>query len=154
MCDTQADISVIKISAINIDIPFDTSEIVKIKGITSDTIYSYGTISIDMFFNDIIVSHIFHVVPDIFNIPSSGIIGKEFNKLFRCRIDYDDMTFLIRTEEAGIKLRIFDEPQESISALPARCESFRVLRIQNFTGPSLIPAQMISDGIMIPNTIA
>lgn len=154
MCDSQADISVIKLSAFQCDPIFDTSQIIKIKGITNDVIYSHGTISVEFFFNDIIISHKFHVVPDEFNIPSEGIIGRDFNKRFHCVMDYGDMTFLIKTKDANIKLNIMNEPEENISILAARCETYRIFHIQNFSGPSLIPAQEISPGIIIPNTIA
>lgn len=95
--DSQADISVIKLSSIQVDIPFDNSIIIKIKGITDNIIESLGTISIDFFFDDVLVSHTFHVVPDEFNIPSDGIIGKDFNRRFNCVIDYGISLFVMVT---------------------------------------------------------
>lgn len=133
---------------------FDSSEIIKIRGITDDIIRSLGTISLDFFFNDIIISHKFHVVPDEFNIPSDGIIGKDFNRRFHCIIDYGNMEFTIRAPENNIYLKINHEPKENYSALAARCETFRIFHIQNFSGPSFIPGQEIQSGVVIPNTIA
>lgn len=141
-------------SSIKTDIQLDTTRIIKIKGVTNDIIKSYGVIPLDFFFNDIIITHDFHVVPDDFNIPSDGIIGKDFNRRFKCMIDYDEMAFTIRNKGNNIKLKIFSECKNNVSALPARCESFRVFHIENFNGPSLIPSQEISPGILIPNTIA
>lgn len=152
--DSQADISVIKLSSIQVDIPFDNSIIIKIKGITDNIIESLGTISIDFFFDDVLVSHTFHVVPDEFNIPSDGIIGKDFNRRFNCVIDYGDMTFTIRAPEHNIHLKIYSEPKDNYSALAARCETFRIFHIENFSGPCLIPGQEIDSGVIIPNTIA
>lgn len=74
-------------------------------GITDEIIQSFGTVSIDIFFHEIILSHKFHVVPDDFNIPSDGIIGKDFNRRFKCVIDYGDMIFTIRAPEHNVYLK-------------------------------------------------
>lgn len=132
----------------------NNSCIIKIKGITNDIVRSLGTTSLDFFFNDITISHRFHVVPDEFNIPSDGIIGKDFNRRFHCVIDYGDMIFTIRTQKSNIFLKINSEPKENHSALAARCETFRIFHIQNFLGPCFIPGQEIKPGVIIPNTIA
>lgn len=95
LCDTQADISVIKESSIKNKMDIDTSETIRIKGVTNDPIESYGTVWLKIYFNDCVIEHLFHVVPDSFNIPADGIIGKDFNRCFRCKIDYDDMSLMI-----------------------------------------------------------
>lgn len=43
----------------------------------------------------------FHVVLDDFAIPSSGIIGKDVLKLYKCNIDYEHMTLTIQTDTFG-----------------------------------------------------
>lgn len=93
------------------------------------------------------------MVPNEFNIPSDGIIGRDFNKYFSCKIDYADMSFTIRNSDTNIIIPILCEPKQNTLALPARCEAFRIFNLQNYTQPMFVPAQEISDGIFIPNTI-
>lgn len=63
------------------------------------------------------------------------------------------MTFTIRTNGQNIVVKIFCEPQNDTTALPARCECYRTFKIENYTEPCLIPSQEISSGILIANTI-
>lgn len=132
----------------------DSSNIIKIKGITDNAIESFGTVPLSFIFNDIVITHNFHVVPDNFCIPSDGIIGKDFNRRFKCLIDYSDMTFTIHYQDRIIRVNIFSEPKTNTSALPARCESYRVFHIKNFNNTCLVPSQELAEGIFIPNTIA
>lgn len=119
LCDTPADISAIEQSAIKIPVELDTSEQIRIKGVTDDFIESIGTIFLQIRFDKCIIQHIFHVVPDSFNILSDAIIGKDFNRRFNCKIDYKDMSFTVRAEDYKIKIKIHSEPRENTVALPA-----------------------------------
>lgn len=134
------------------NIKINNENIIKIKRITDNIIESFGTISLKLFFGNIELTHIFHVVPNEFCIPSDGIIGKDFNRRFKCLIS--DMTFTIRLKTESIKIKIFTEPKTNVSALPARCGSYRIFHIEKFSTPCLIPSQQLLPGILIPNTIA
>lgn len=131
----------------------DNSYTINIKGVTENVIESLGTVDLEFYFNSIKIIYTFHVVPNEFNIPSHGIIGRDFNKYFNCKIDYADMTFTIRYSKTNIVIPIICEPSENKLAIPARCETFRTFNLQNYTEPMVIPAQEISEGILIPNTI-
>lgn len=154
LCDTQADISVIKQSSIQNNLSIDESEIIGIKGVTNDIIQSIGTILLNIYFDEHVIEHLFHVVPDSYNIPADGILGKDFNKNFKCKIDYEDMTLTIRTDNFNIIVKIQSEPRENKVALPAWCRTFRIFSIKNFSNNCLIPAQQIAPGVYIPNTLA
>lgn len=154
LCDSQADISVIKISAVEYQLRINGDERINIKGVTKDIIESIGTVQLELRFESTRIKFKFHVVPDEFNVPSNGIIGRDFNKFFNCKLYYADMTFTVRFPDIDIILNITSEPAENRVALPARCETFRIFRIQNFCGLMVIPAHEISSGIFIPNTIA
>lgn len=93
------------------------------------------------------------MVPDEFNIPTDGIIGKDFNKKYKCKIDYADMTYTIRNNNSEITIPINFEPHENTVVLPARSETFRVFHIKDFTEPCVILNQEIESGVMIPNTV-
>lgn len=154
LCDTQADISIIKESSVQNNLDIDTTDIIRIRGVTNDIIRSIGTVNLKIYFNENVIEQIFHVVPDDFNIPADGILGKDFNRNFRCKIDYDDMSLTIRTNELNIVVPIQSEPKENKVALPAWCRTFRIFSIKNFSGTCLIPAQEIAPGVFVPNAIA
>lgn len=65
----------------------------------------------DFYFGSISITFTFHVVPNEFNIPSDGIIGRDFNKYFNCKIDYADMT--IRNSQNNIVVPIISEPSSN-----------------------------------------
>lgn len=134
LVDTQADISLIKQSAIhshfNIAKHLNTSQITQIRGITNHVIRSIGTISIRFYIHNVALLCTLHVVPDDFNIPSDGILGKDFIKNYNCILDYDHMLLTIKANDTYLEVPILDGPNRESIVLPARCE---VLRQFNLT---------------------
>lgn len=106
LVDSQADVCVIKYNAFFNYLIFNENDTIDIKGITNDLISSFGTIYINLQFNDVSVSQIFHVVPDDFAIPSDGILGKDFIKKFKCVLDYGSMKFTMRLSNKSISIPI------------------------------------------------
>lgn len=151
--DTQADVSLIKISELRNTNEINTMEKITLRGITDGTIESYGTINVDLIFNNIYIKHKFHVVDRNFPIPSNGIMGKDFIQKYMCQIDYYDMTFTIRKEKYEIKTKIMLGPNEDEIAIPPRCEIFKTFQITNFNETSFIESREIANGIFIANTI-
>lgn len=92
LIDTQADISVIKESALNYDTSINSGDTITIKGVTSSKTESLGTTETTIILDEVDIPHTFHVVPSDFGIPSDGIIGKDFIKLHRCNLDYHSGT--------------------------------------------------------------
>lgn len=86
LVDTQADISVNKLEALDENANIDTSEQITIRGITADPVDSIGIISLNIYFPENTISHVFHMVPNNFNTPSE-VIGREFNRTYKCKID-------------------------------------------------------------------
>lgn len=155
LIDTQADISVIKASSIcrnfNWKQNINTYDIINIKGITHDSIRSFGTISINFRINNGTLPCTFHVVPDNFNIPSDGILGKDFLKNYKCHIDYYNMNLIINTFNDTISIPILEAPGNKL-ILPPRCEVIRSFSLTN-EEPCLIIDQEIYPGVFIPKTI-
>lgn len=50
------------------------------------------------------ITHTFQVVPDNFNIPSDGSIGKDFLINNKCTIDYDDISLSIPINNQNYKI--------------------------------------------------
>lgn len=70
--------------------------------------------------NNISICHKFHVVPDDFGIPADGIIGKDFLKIHKCLIDYDEMSLSFQFNNVNISIPILEGPSDNIITLPAR----------------------------------
>lgn len=130
LVDTQADISVLKISSLPETFYLNTSKIINIKGITHDSLQSLGTIFVNLNFNNDVIEHEFHVVPDAFNIDCDGIIGKNFLIEHKCKIDYSKMTFSIPSESnSATILKISNSPDGISITIPPRSEVIRLFDI-------------------------
>lgn len=154
LVDSQADISVIKISALTNNFYYDISEKILIKGVTNSTISSMGTVMIDLIVDNVTIEHKFHLVDDDMAIPTDGIIGKDFIKLNRCCLDYDSMSLTIRLPQFDLNVPIRSELGDNMINIPARSEVFRLFRLSDTNYPRFIESQQIADGVIVPNTIA
>lgn len=153
LLDTQAEISIIKSHVVSEDVPYDINTLINIKGITNDTIESMGLINADLFLDDFLVSHDFHVVPESFLIPADGIIGKDFFKTYKCIIDYDNRSLTVRLP-TPVTIPMFEGPEEDIMSIPPRSECFRIININNFSEPLLFEATELTPGVFSARTIA
>lgn len=154
LIDSQADISVIKQNAIYDNLHIDERNSIKIRGVTAGTIESLGTIQIELYTNEVSIEHEFHVVPNEFNIPSDGIIGRDFLKSQRCQINYHNMSITFSQNGDRITIPLHDGPSDDTLVLPARAEVFRIFNIARYEKPIFIPNQEIFPGIFMANTIA
>lgn len=93
LVDSQADISIIKISALKQNNKIKYNDIIFMKGITSERQKSLGSVILDIKIQNYAIDHKFYVVSDDFPMPSDGILGKEFLKKHRCVLNYEQMTF-------------------------------------------------------------
>lgn len=154
LVDTQADISIMKYNVLISKLYLNQSEVITIKGITEGTIASCGTIIANIFIQGYSIEHKFHIVPNEFNIPAEGILGKDFLKRFNCIMDYNNMTLTLKLSNDTLSIPILETPHDNIILLPTRCEVFRTFKIQNFHQPQVIPPQEIAAGVFIARTIA
>lgn len=75
LVDTQADICILRRASLFETHNIDTNRTIYIKGITQDSLQSFGTLNIDLNVNHGVITHEFHIVPDDFNVDCDGIIG-------------------------------------------------------------------------------
>lgn len=153
LLDTQADVSILKIDALQKYLHIDTENSIQLKGITDEYISSHGSQIVDLHFDHIKIKYKFQIVDEKFPIPAHGIIGKDFIQDFKCILDFSDMNFTIQTYKQNIILPINYGPNDDRIAIPPRCEVFRVFKIDNFTGTAFIEQREIHPGIFIANTI-
>lgn len=154
LVDTQADISVLKYDALIENTEIDSSEKINIKGVTDGSIASLGTILANLTFPNLIVQHRFHIVPNTFNIPSEGILGKDFVKRLQCKIDYANMTLTLRVNNMRCSVPLKESPMAGTIVLPARSEVIREFHIEGFKFPQVIESREIQPGIFIARTIS
>ncbi len=146
LIDTGAAISLIKHRFVkNID-KIDTSDVVKLTGITQEAVFTKGSYQIKIKTATKTISHNFHVVEDNFPIRTNGILGDEFFDMTKARICYKTKTLSFE----GLTFDFLDFPnkitieasQEKIIQIPTDIET-----------PALIHAKKLKDGVLIGNSI-
>lgn len=146
--------SVIKYEALTQNSRYNASERITIRGVTDGSIPSCGSILANLTFPDYVVQHKFHIVPNNFNIPSDGILGKDFIKRLRCQIDYSNMTLTLRINDSEISIPISEGPKMGTIVLPARSAVIRAFHIKNFNSPQIIDSHEMESGVFIARTIS
>lgn len=161
LIDSQADISVIKESSIHKLTSVNENEQIYIKGITDQLITSLGTTYVKIKFGEEWIVHKVHVVPDSFEIPVNGILGKDFLKLFNCSIDYASMTLTINTSDGFVVINIFEGPDKNSLVIPPRAEVIRHFKVSSKSSKTedqvinpteIAPGVLIARSIFNPNT--
>lgn len=148
LIDTQADISVIKLSSIHSEILVDKSQKVNVKGITNDIISSVGTTNIILFIKHLKINHSFHVVPDNFNIPVDAIIGRDFMHKYYCDILHSSASFIFANT-----IRIpLHYSLDDLLYIPPRAEVIRKFQIDT-SEECIVDNSEILPGIFISRTI-
>jgi hypothetical protein len=141
--DTQADISLVKRSALNNYIKLQNDKI-NIKGITNEIITSHGSYQTKFFIPDYTLSCKLHVVPNTFDIPVDGIIGRDFLKEFNANINYENMVLTLNVNNYKVDIPITDESNDDCIVIPGRSEFIRLI---------FIPAQELAPGICVASSI-
>lgn len=124
------------------------------RGITDSTIKSLGTIDNELFGNDFSLFHDFHVVPNTFNNPADGIVGKDFITFYECTINYRKMTCFLYLDGRLVPIPMVDGFSDDTLVLPARAEVFKTFCLTKFEQPQFINNFEISLGVFVGNSIA
>lgn len=152
MADSQGDISLIKSYVLRENTEIFTDNIINLTGITTEKVQTLGYIDTHLNFNNILIPHTLHVVPDDINLPSDGLLGRDFLKKYKCNIDYDEMTISMNYFDNFIRVPILNSPSGDCIVLPARAEVYRVLNL-NVEKPTLINSQNIDEDVFISRSI-
>lgn len=161
LLDTGASISLIRCSKLLFDFPVDSSAISHISGIKKGFIQTMGVTFSDLLIDDSTLRHSFHVVGNDFPIPADGIIGLDFLRKYKCKLDFFKWKLTIRRSESHSKLTIpiFDHPStnsndcQNVFAVPARCEVVRRINVTTDGYDKLVHNQEIQPGVFIGRTI-
>lgn len=154
LVDTGADISLFKRNKIDPHQIVNRSNISRIKGVTEGHTNSIGTTNTEIFVENYVFSHIFHIVDEKFPIPADGILGRDFISKFCCKLDYYEWKMTLRTSEGNITLPIHNNPEDDVITVPPRCEVIRKLSsLQNIKQDSVILNDELAPGVFVAGTI-
>lgn len=155
LVDSQAEVSLIKISAISDDSIINTRDTINIVGVTDGFVQSLGTLHTILIADGVEIEVDLVVVPANFPIPVDGIIGKDFLKRHRCSVNYDTFNFVIRFRGQAIEVPIIDKSNESkYHRIPARCEIIKQFRLNSgITNDRVIDKTEIYPGVFIAQSI-
>lgn len=106
LVDTGATLSTIKESKLNAFSRVNFSNIYNVNGI-SGNLKTLGTINLNLYCQNFLETflHNFHVLPNITNLKSDGIIGSDFLNKFQADILYNSMKLILRC-----KSRVYEIP--------------------------------------------
>lgn len=157
LVDTQAEVSLIKISSLADDAIINKSNIINIFGVTEGIVKSLGTIHTLLLvgYSDVEIETEFIVVPSDFPIPVDGILGKDFIKLHRCSLNYNNFNFVIRFRGETFNVPIIDNRETArCHRISGRCEVIKQFRLNSHsTDDQVVENTEIHPGIFIARCI-
>lgn len=116
--DNQADICLIKLNTIMDETTIDKSDIINVIGITETPITAIGSFHVELIFDDLTITHPFYVVPNNINVPTDGILGKDFLKI-KCVsiINHERMVVILKINGKYKEIPILESPNNSTNLL-------------------------------------
>lgn len=155
LLDTGADISIIKKEFIKGETVCDPETKVQIKGITTENVETLAICNAFIELPDNFkIQHKFHIVNDEFPILCTGILGKDFLEKFKCSIDYETKSLLIKPLP-NIKFNIALTSLFPKIEIPPRVEKvFEVPLSAIENSEVLIEAKILQDGVFLGNSIS
>lgn len=154
LVDTGADVSLFKRNKIDPQQIVNRSNICRIKGVTEGCTNSIGTTNANIFIEDYVFSHNFHIVDRNFPIPADGILGRDFIVKYRCQLDYNKWNMTLETSDRNIILPIYNSPEDDVISVPPRCEVIRTLNsLQNVKQDSVVLNEEIAPGVFVAGSI-
>lgn len=150
--DMQAQMSIIKLQEINNRNDINNSQIYNIKGATGGVVKTLGFIILTLNFTNFDIGHKFHVVPDDFDIPLAGVIGRDLINSGKCNLDYDNREMIIKHENLISKEKILLYNKKNSHIIPARSEIILKFEI-DAVDEVVIDNRQINDDVFISRTI-
>jgi len=152
LVDTGASISLFKASKLKKNHGSIRSDSISLTGISNTPIYSKGSTTCTIYFNNLELEHDFVLVPDEFNIGADGILGRDFYKLYRCSINYHLEMLTFTCQGVEIQHNIEEDDGKGF-ILPIRSEVVRKVYLPNITEDTIVFAQEIQPGVFCGSTI-
>ncbi len=121
-------------------------------GITSEKVQSQGCIQANLHINNWDIPANLHIVDKNFPIASDGILGQDFLKFYKSKIDYENNTLLIKFGYGKTTINLHNFKNLNIVTVPARSEILIDLPIK-LSEDSVIFNDEIASGIFVASSI-
>lgn len=106
----------------------DTNETISISGITSEDVFSLGSITLTVHAISSSYSSSFHVVGNDFSLPFDGIIGLDFLNTFEAKLDFENWVAYLTDEfDVRHRLTLFKDTDTDDNIF--RCKTTRILNV-------------------------
>jgi hypothetical protein len=133
LIDTGAHISICKESSLHPEEKHDSSEKVTIKGISTATLQTLGSLNLQLETEDLYTNHKLQVVSDCITIPFDAILGRDFWDPKGAKIDFEKRIVQMGNLEVEFddKVETHGEGMRMYITLPPRSETMIEVPISN-----------------------
>ena len=150
LLDTASDVSILKVGHASTDINIDTTNTLRIKGITNEIVPSLGSCEGNFkLAENVFVTHPIHLVSDEFPLTCSGILGGDFLEKYSAHISYKDLTVTMTVDNTNCALSM---SKNNSIIVPPRSEYTAHLPV-DFDNAKVCLQKQLKSGIMIGNSI-
>lgn len=152
MIDNGAAVSVFNRDKINENQIVFTENRCVIKGVAQGETRSFGTTKSRLIFEgNFSIFHEFQVMPEGFLQDVDGILGRDFLKSHKAKIDYE--TYLLDLKIDGTKLSVpLYDRIDGYMILPPRSETIRRLDLK-LNKPAVVLSKEIASGVFVANSV-
>lgn len=159
LLDTGSRITLIKKSCVMDDTICYIDQKIELKGISEDTVPTYGICYSNLDLSGSVVNHPIHLVKDDFPIIYDGILGQDFILKYKVNLDFHKNVLSFVHNEKEIVWKINPNPPQTLDIteinniiLKPRSESIQKIKI-NQLGESLCLSQEIAEGVFMGNCL-
>lgn len=131
LIDTGAHISICKESSLQPGVKYDSSDKVTIKGISTATLQTLGSLDLQLETEDMYTVHKFQIVSDCIAIPFDAILGRDFWDAKKAKLDFENRVIQMGTlevmfDEHGAEMRMYitlPPRSETLVEVPTSCDA-------------------------------
>lgn len=147
--DCGSDISLIKF---NPNFIINKNECLEFSGITEGTKTTLGTTKVDLLYQNHKIIHKFHVIEENFELPTFGLLGKDFLRGL-CNIDMINDRLIISQNDINLTIPIFDSPDINTWCIPPKCEIVKKLNNFKHEEDMLVEPKELANGVLCGKSV-
>lgn len=151
LLDTGATLSVIFDSEIPKNQFVDTSNILKVNGISGST-HTQGVAELAINIGERTINHSFHVMQRNIKSAYAGILGAEWFIRFQASINFQNFTFSFCVNDVRTTVPMCSD-QDLLTILPPRCEIIKYFTINGTEKEYLVSSEEIANGVFTASAI-
>lgn len=151
LLDPGAEISVIKVNKLDLDVKVNPRDIVPLQGITNELKKSVGSTHINFNFHNFSGQHKVYLVTESFPIPCDGLLGSDFFMHFPCDLSFKDNCLKIYSDSQKLN-QIAAFKAANVVKIPPRTEMFHKTFVQS-QNDILCHSKQLSKNVYMGNCI-